>query len=64
MSMPVGIDDRTVGVGDGEDLAPLLVQEARRVAADVAVTLDGEGRAGDRSGPAGASISRAMIATP
>ena len=46
---PLGVDDGAVGVGDGEDLAPLLVQEAGGVAADVAVALDGEGGPGDRS---------------
>ena len=45
---PFGIGHRAVGVGDGDDLGPLLVQEPGGEAADVAVTLDGEGRAGDR----------------
>ena len=48
MSIPSGLMIGAVGVGDGEDLAPLLVEEPRGVAADVAVTLDGEGGPGDR----------------
>ena len=61
---PLGIDDRAVGVGDGDDLAPLLVEEAGGVAADVAVALDGEGRVRRSSCSSRARISRAMIATP
>ena len=45
---PLGVDDGAVGVGDADDLAAHLRQAPRRVAADVAVTLDGERRAGDR----------------
>ena len=47
MSIPSRMSDGAIGVGDGEDLAPLS-EEAGRVAADIAVTLDREGRAGDR----------------
>ena len=45
--MPFAVDDRAVGIGNRHDLAALAVQTARGVAADVAVALDGERRAGD-----------------
>ena len=61
---PLGVDDRAVGVGHADDLAPHLCQATSGVAADVAVSLDGEGGAGDRALEPGQAVSRVTIATP